>query len=206
MPVKIRLQRKGRKKKPFYFIVVADSRAPRDGKFIQKIGTYNPLTVPASINLDRNRALHWLQKGAQPTDTVRRILSFKGVLYLKHLMRGVKLGLFDEQAAMEKFDQWLKDHEDKVLKKRESHRISKQKEQEAAQAPAETPKEEAKEEEPKEETPKVEEPKEEEPKVEEPKEDKQEEVTTAEEQTAAKTTTPVAEEAKEETPKEDGKA
>src|SRR5687768_332470 len=92
MPVKIRLQRHGSKKRPFYFIVVADARAPRDGKFIQKIGTYNPLTVPASIQLDRQRALDWLHKGAQPTDTVRRILSFKGVLYLKHLLRGVKLG------------------------------------------------------------------------------------------------------------------
>ena len=79
MPVKIRLQRHGAKKRPFYFIVVADARAPRDGKFIQKIGTYNPLTVPASINIDTEKALRWLQKGAQPTDTVRRILSFKGV-------------------------------------------------------------------------------------------------------------------------------
>ena len=79
MPVKIRLQRHGSKKRPFYFIVVADARAPRDGKFIQKIGTYNPLTVPASIQLDRQRALDWLHKGAQPTDTVRRILSFKGI-------------------------------------------------------------------------------------------------------------------------------
>lgn len=126
MPVKIRLQRKGRKKRPFYYIVVADSRSPRDGKFIQKIGTYNPLTVPASIHLDRNRALYWLQKGAQPTDTVRRILSFKGVLYLKHLLRGVKLGLFDQNTAMQKFDQWTSEHEDKVLKKREGNRRNRQ--------------------------------------------------------------------------------
>lgn len=174
MPVKIRLQRKGRKKKPFYFIVVADSRAPRDGKFIQKIGTYNPLTVPATVNIDRNRALHWLQNGAQPTDTVRRILSFKGVLYLKHLMRGVKLGLFDEQAAMDKFDQWIKDHEDKVLKKRENHRTANQKEQEAAQA---APVEEAKE---------------------EPTEEKQE-AAPAEEKPAAKEEAPAKEEVKEET-------
>mgnify|MGYP002138112281 CR=1 FL=1 len=96
MAVKMRLQRHGSKKRPFYFIVVADARAPRDGKFIQKIGTYNPLTVPATIQLDRQKALDWLHKGAQPTDTVRRILSFKGVLYLKHLLRGVKLGLFDD--------------------------------------------------------------------------------------------------------------
>ena len=94
MPVKIRLQRHGSKKRPFYFIVVADARSPRDGKFIQKLGTYNPLTVPATIQVDRQKALEWLHKGAQPTDTVRRILSFKGVLYLKHLLRGVKVGTF----------------------------------------------------------------------------------------------------------------
>lgn len=125
MPAKIRLQRKGRKKRPFYYIVVADSRSPRDGKFIQKIGTYNPLTVPATIHLDRNRALHWLQKGAQPTDTVRRILSFKGVLYLKHLLRGVELGLFDEKAAFEKFDSWNAQHESLILKKRDHHKKTK---------------------------------------------------------------------------------
>ena len=100
MAAKIRLQRHGSKKRPFYFIVVADSRSPRDGKFIQKLGTYNPLTVPATIQLDRQKALEWLNKGATPTDTVRRILSFKGVLYLKHLLRGVGLGLFDEATAM----------------------------------------------------------------------------------------------------------
>ena len=114
MPVKIRLQRHGSKKRPFYFIVVADARAPRDGKFIQKIGTYNPLTVPASVQLDRQKALDWLQKGAQPTDTVRRILSYKGVLYLKHLLRGVKLGLFDEAAAMDKFQVWHAEHETQI--------------------------------------------------------------------------------------------
>ncbi|WP_298740684.1 30S ribosomal protein S16 [uncultured Chitinophaga sp.] len=122
MPVKIRLQRHGAKKRPFYFIVVADARAPRDGKFIQKIGTYNPLTVPASINIDTEKALRWLQKGAQPTDTVRRILSFKGVLYLKHLLRGVKLGLFDEPTAYKKFEQWQAEHEQKVAARRDSHK------------------------------------------------------------------------------------
>lgn len=122
MPVKIRLQRHGAKKRPFYFIVVADARAPRDGKFIQKIGTYNPLTVPASINIDTQKALRWLQKGAQPTDTVRRILSFKGVLYLKHLLRGVKLGLFDEPVAYQKFEQWQAEHEQKVAARRDSHK------------------------------------------------------------------------------------
>src|SRR5919202_1652896 len=122
MAVKIRLQRHGSKKRPFYFIVVADARAPRDGKFIQKIGTYNPLTVPATIQLDRQKALEWLQKGAQPTDTVRRILSFKGVLYLKHLLRGVKLGLFDEPTAYKKFEQWQAEHEQKVAARRDSHK------------------------------------------------------------------------------------
>ncbi|MFZ9661053.1 MAG: 30S ribosomal protein S16 [Chitinophagaceae bacterium] len=119
MAVKIRLQRHGSKKRPFYFIVVADARAPRDGKFIQKIGTYNPLTVPATIQIDRQKAMDWLQKGAQPTDTVRRILSFKGVLYLKHLLRGVTLGLFDEATAMTKFQSWHEDHESKVRKRQE---------------------------------------------------------------------------------------
>ncbi|MGI8950774.1 MAG: 30S ribosomal protein S16 [Chitinophagaceae bacterium] len=122
MAVKMRLQRHGSKKRPFYFIVVADARAPRDGKFIQKIGTYNPLSVPATIQLDRQKALEWLHKGAQPTDTVRRILSFKGVLYLKHLLRGVKLGLFDEAAAMVKFQTWHEEHEANIRKRNEEHR------------------------------------------------------------------------------------
>ncbi|MEJ7768980.1 MAG: 30S ribosomal protein S16 [Chitinophagaceae bacterium] len=122
MPVKMRLQRHGSKKRPFYFVVVADARAPRDGKFIQKIGTYNPQTVPASIQLDRQKALEWLHKGAQPTDTVRRILSFKGVLYLKHLLRGVKLGLFDDATAMEKFTKWSSEHEAQVKRKQDDHR------------------------------------------------------------------------------------
>lgn len=122
MAVKMRLQRHGSKKRPFYFIVVADGRSPRDGKFIQKLGTYNPLTVPASIQIDRQKALDWLQKGAQPTDTVRRILSFKGVLFLKHLLRGVSLGLFDEAAAMEKFTKWSSEHEAHVSRRQGAHK------------------------------------------------------------------------------------
>lgn len=122
MPVKLRLQRHGSKKRPFYFIVVADARAPRDGKFIQKIGTYNPLTVPASVNIDRQKALDWLQKGAQPTDTVRRILSFKGVLYLKHLLRGVTLNLFDEATAMDKFMKWSQEHDSNVTRRSTEHK------------------------------------------------------------------------------------
>jgi len=122
MPVKIRLQRHGSKKRPFYFIVVADARAPRDGKFIQKIGTYNPVADPAVVQIDRQKALEWLHNGAQPTDTVRKILSSKGVLYLKHLLRGVSLGLFDQAAAMEKFQSWHKEHEETEAKKREEAR------------------------------------------------------------------------------------
>jgi small subunit ribosomal protein S16 len=122
MAVKMRLQRHGSKKRPFYFIVVADSRSPRDGKFIQKLGSYNPLTIPATIQVDRQKALEWLHKGAQPTDTVRRILSFKGVLYLKHLLRGVSLGLFDEAAAMEKFTKWSSEHDQEFAKRQETHK------------------------------------------------------------------------------------
>ena len=121
MPVKIRLQRHGSKKRPFYFIVIADSRSPRDGKFIQKVGTYNPLTIPATVQLDRQKALDWLQKGAQPTDTVRRILSYKGVLYLKHLLRGVTLELFDEATAMDKFTKWSTEHEAQIRKRQEEN-------------------------------------------------------------------------------------
>ena len=126
MSVKIRLQRHGSKKRPFYFIVVANNTAPRDGRFIEKLGTYNPLSVPAAVRINRERALHWLQRGAQPTNTCRRILSFKGVLYLKHLMRGVSLSLFDEKAAWEKFEKWNADHEELVAKREEAHRKHKQ--------------------------------------------------------------------------------
>lgn len=105
--LKIRLQRKGRKKAPFYHIVAADARSPRDGKFIEKIGTYNPLTVPATIELDRNAAYDWLMKGAQPTDTVRAILKFKGVYYKKHLQRGVTKGAMTQEAADALLAKWV---------------------------------------------------------------------------------------------------
>ncbi|WP_317126711.1 30S ribosomal protein S16 [Pseudocnuella soli] len=98
---------------------MADARAPRDGKFIQKLGTYNPLTSPATVQLDRQKSLEWLHKGAQPTDTVRKILSQKGVLYLKHLLRGVKLGLFDDATAMEKFQSWHLEHEAQIQKRQQ---------------------------------------------------------------------------------------
>ena len=118
MPVKIRLQRKGRRKRPFYHIVIADARAPRDGKFIQKIGTYNPMTVPATIELDRNAAYDWLLKGAQPTDTVRAILRFKGVMYRKHLMRGVEKGALSQEEADKKFQEWIDSKEGTVADRR----------------------------------------------------------------------------------------
>lgn len=106
MAVKIRLARHGKKGYPFYHIVAADSRAPRDGKFIEKLGTYNPNTNPATIDLNFEKTLGWLQKGAQPTDTCRSILSYKGVMYMKHLLGGVKKGAFTETDAEAKFNKW----------------------------------------------------------------------------------------------------
>ena len=106
MATKIRLQRHGRKNYAFYPIVIADSRAPRDGKFIERIGSYNPNTNPATITLNFERALYWVNCGAQPTDTVRTILSSEGVLLMKHLQGGVKKGAFDEAEAQRRFDAW----------------------------------------------------------------------------------------------------
>ena len=106
MATKLRLQRRGRKNHPFYQIIVADSRAPRDGKYIERIGSYNPNTNPATITLDFERALYWLQAGAQPTDTVRNILSNEGVLMKKHLLGGVAKGAFDELEAERRFEVW----------------------------------------------------------------------------------------------------
>jgi len=120
MAVKIRLQRHGKKGKPFYHVVVADSRSPRDGKFIERIGSYNPNTNPATIDLNFDKALDWLDKGAQPTDTTRAILSYKGVLYKKHLLGGVKKGAFDEAAADAKFEEWLKAKEAKIQGKEDN--------------------------------------------------------------------------------------
>jgi len=114
MSVKLRLQRKGRKKAPFYHIVVADARAPRDGKFIEKIGTYNPMTKPATIDIDRDAAFEWLNKGAQPTDTVAAILRFKGVMYKKHLMKGVKKGALTTDQANDKLNAWIEAKEGKI--------------------------------------------------------------------------------------------
>ena len=109
MATKIRLQRGGRKSYAFYSIVIADARAQRDGRFTEKIGTYNPNTNPATVDLNFDRALYWIETGAQPTDTVRNILSREGVMLMKHLRGGVKKGAFDEATAQKKFDAWKAD-------------------------------------------------------------------------------------------------
>ena len=114
MATKIRLQRHGRKGYAFYSIVAADVRAPRDGKFIEKLGTYNPNTNPATVDLNFERALYWVEVGAQPTDTVRNILSDEGVMLMKHLNGGVRKGVFDEAAAKAKFDAWKQAKDAKV--------------------------------------------------------------------------------------------
>ncbi len=116
MATKIRLQRHGRKNYAFYPIVIADSRAPRDGRFIERIGSYNPNTNPATITLDFERALYWVNVGAQPTDTVRSILSNEGVLMMKHLQGGVKKGAFDEAEAQRRFEAWKANKQAKVDK------------------------------------------------------------------------------------------
>lgn len=120
MPVKIRLSRKGRRGRPYYHIVVADSRAPRDGRFIEKLGMYNPLTNPATIELDFDKALSWLQKGAQPTDTCKAILSSEGVLLKNHLLNGVKKGAFDAGEAERRFAAWKADKIRKIEEKKSS--------------------------------------------------------------------------------------
>lgn len=120
MPVKIRLQRHGKKGKPFYWIVAADARSKRDGKFLEKLGTYNPNTNPASIDLNVDSAVTWLQNGAQPTDTAKAILSYKGVLLKNHLAGGVRKGALTEEQAEAKFNAWLEEKAGKVGAKTES--------------------------------------------------------------------------------------
>jgi small subunit ribosomal protein S16 len=118
MPARIRLQRHGKKGNPFYHIVIADGRAPRDGRFIEKIGTYNPVANPAEINIDVDKAITWLTNGAQPSDTVRAILSYKGVLFKSHLMKGVAKGALTEEQAEVKFQNWLSEKQSKIEAKR----------------------------------------------------------------------------------------
>lgn len=120
MATKLRLQRHGRKGKPIFTIVAADSKVKRDGKYIAKIGQYNPNTNPATIDLDFDAALTWMQNGAQPSDTVRAILSYKGVLYKKHLLEGVKKGALTLEQVEAKFDAWLQDKEGKIVGKKEN--------------------------------------------------------------------------------------
>ena len=114
MATKIRLQRHGRKDYPFYPIVIADSRAPRDGRFIERIGSYNPNTNPATVSLNFERALYWINVGATPTDTVRNILSREGVMLMKHLQGGVKKGAFTEEEAQKRFDAWKAEKDAKL--------------------------------------------------------------------------------------------
>ncbi len=118
MPVKIRLSRHGKKHNAYYHIVVADSRAPRDGKFIEVIGNYNPNTNPATIIIDNDKAMSWLHKGAQPTDTCRAILSYKGVLFRSHLQKGVTKGVVTQEAADEKFNAWMESKGNKIEEKK----------------------------------------------------------------------------------------
>ena len=120
MPVKIRLQRHGKKGKPFYWIVAADGRAKRDGKYLEKLGTYNPNMNPAEINLDIDGSVKWLQNGAQPTDTARAILSYKGVMMKNHLAGGVRKGALTEEQAEEKFNAWLESKGQEVESKKAS--------------------------------------------------------------------------------------
>ena len=137
MATKIRLQRHGRKGYAIYSIVIADVRAPRDGKFTEKIGTYNPNTNPATVDLKFDRALYWVEVGAQPTDTVRNILSDEGVYLMKHLRGGVKKGAFDEATCDAKFAAWKADKQ-KGLEAFEAKKAADKKAAEAARLDAET--------------------------------------------------------------------
>ena len=120
MPLKLRLQRHGKKGKPFYWLVAADSRAKRDGRYLEKIGTYNPNTNPATVIVDIDRAVEWLEKGAQPTDTARTLLSYKGVMLKHHLNGGVRKGALTQEIADKKLADWLKEKEAKIQAKKEN--------------------------------------------------------------------------------------
>ncbi len=132
MPVKIRLQRHGKKGKPFFWIVAADARAKRDGKYLEKLGIYNPVTQPATIELDVDSSVKWLRNGAQPTDTAKRILSYKGALMKKHLLAGVDKGALTEEEAEKKFQAWLSEKGDKILTAEERAAKTKEEEREKA--------------------------------------------------------------------------
>lgn len=132
MAVKLRLQRYGKKGKPFFHIVAADSRAPRDGKFIERIGSYNPNTNPATIQLDNGKAIQWLKNGAQPTYTVRAMLGYTGVLYRVHLNKGVAKGAFSQEEADKRYDSWVADKSSKIEGKKV--RLAKEAETASSQA------------------------------------------------------------------------
>jgi len=134
MATKIRLQRHGKKGKPFYYVVVADSRAPRDGRFIERLGSYNPNTNPATIDINFEKALEWVNNGAQPTDTARAILSYKGVLYKKHLEGGVKKGALTAEQAEAKFNEWLQSKDSKIQGKKQGLTQTKEELKKAALA------------------------------------------------------------------------
>jgi small subunit ribosomal protein S16 len=120
MATKIRLQRHGKKGKAFFHLVAADSRAPRDGRYIEKLGTYNPNTNPATIDINFDRTLHWVQVGAEMTDTARALLSYRGILYKNHLLNGVKKGALTEEQVEERFSKWLEEKEAKIQGKKDS--------------------------------------------------------------------------------------
>jgi small subunit ribosomal protein S16 len=125
MAVKLRLQRHGRGKRPFYHIVATDSRAPRDGKYIERLGDYNPLTKPATIHVDVDKAVDWLQKGAEVTDTLKAIFKYKGILFKKHLLRGVAKGAFSQEEAEKRYQTWLDEHKNMVLDHEKKHHKDK---------------------------------------------------------------------------------
>jgi len=132
MATKIRLQRHGKKGKPFYYIVVADSRAPRDGRFIERLGSYNPNTNPATIDINFDKTLEWVTSGAQPTDTCRAILSYKGVMYKKHLQGGITKGALTEEQANEKFAAWTDQKDGKITGKKSTLSSAKDEAKKAA--------------------------------------------------------------------------
>ena len=196
MAVKIRLSRRGRKKLAIYDIVVADARSPRDGRIIEKIGNYNPNTNPATIKIDNDKALDWVMKGAQPSETVRAILSYKGIMMKKHLQVGVLKGALKQEEADKKLEAWLKEKEGKITKKIDSLSEAKEQDQKKklAEEKAFNKKREEEQKKKLEEAAKAEEAKEETPTAEE---EAKEEAPAAEE---AKEEAPAAEEAKEEAP------
>ncbi len=143
MPVKIRLQRHGKKDAAYFHVVVADGRAPRDGKFIEKLGVYDPNTNPATIDINFDKILDWVMKGAQPTDTCRAILSYKGIMFKKHLLEGVRKGALTEAQMEQKFKTWLEEKESKINTKRDGISSAGTK-KESDRLKAETTKKEAK--------------------------------------------------------------